>query len=181
MKTINSVSYPLLAALICLGCGGAPAETEIAMTGLVSEAGTEVSALLAMVGSHKTTIDGAVDLIAVSTAEGTYKTMMAGHHDEIHHALGEMASCQQDDGTAPQTDDLGNELENLEAELATHVTNMMSPTDLSAAQTEETRHNTAITAIITKMTTHHGELESSASTYMCTEHDTDSGGSTGGH
>jgi hypothetical protein len=158
-----------IGALLASACGStdpAAGDMQEAMTATVTAFDTQVKAVDKLATTHAATIAAAADLAAVSAEEAKHMDgTMAAHH-EMGTLLDHMAMCAQD-GKAPNTDAMSLRVDDLGKEIEAHMKAMDAAADMTAAATEESRHQAALAAFVADMNKEDTAMTKMADSYMC--------------
>jgi hypothetical protein len=139
------------------------------MTEKAAGLAAELHELTELAEAHHASGAAAADLQALLAEETVYNTAAMGHHDELHHNIGEMEMCSQA-GQPPAMADFEEAIEAIEEELANHKANIEAASDLAAAQVEEIRHEGAFGPLLADAATAEGKISATAGDFSCPHH-----------
>ncbi len=132
----------------------------------VADLGTQISALRNGTLDHGTHIAAASSLTEIPPEEARHHVDVNGHTSAMSSDVSEMMEACGDFGTGPQFAELRDAIASLQRECDSHLLTMDSALDLTAAQSEENRHQRAVGTLLDWMETlragmldHHGHLD----------------------
>ncbi len=163
MKTLAVIAAALMSIALVTACGG---DEGTPLSDKIAEIDTQLGVIETASATHESAVSGAANLGAMQLEETSYESNMTSAHTAMEHEVEEMGGCMNGDAAA-DTAAMGTAITNLGAELATHATTMAAAADMTAADDEETRHQTALAGLIGAVRTARDAMAGSAGDYMC--------------
>lgn len=146
-----------------ISCGG---EAEEPMSELVQTLGTHLDEMSASAESHRGHVDSNGDLSAIRNDDAQYRNEMLSHHTSIVETLSMMGHCMRD-MASPDTTSLADGAMQMKAELDDHAMRMGAASTVEEARSEESRHQAAVSGMISTMHEQHMAMEPMAMHFMC--------------
>lgn len=157
-------SLPLFLVL-AVGCGGGMTGTP--MTGHMSSLDVHLTEFGSELQTHQSSVGTATATSQLPALEESHVAKALAAIGEMEEVYGSMHTCMNDAGKAPNTETLHGLAEQLKQECHNHQAAMAGVGTLTAASTEESRHQARMTEL--RETLHHemAALQPSAASFHC--------------
>jgi hypothetical protein len=158
----------LLLVFACAGHEDGGADMAVQADGMI----THAADLEGLTSDHAAGVTKAQTVGAIQGMEHDHAFQMTGHFDRVEHdRMDMMRYCHhRTEGSGPGTAEFGDAMRQMRDECTRHRDAMTAVTDLSAAQTEEERHRTAMGGPVARMRSTAQAMKQTVGWYRCGMH-----------